>query len=84
MHTLAADKKYHNYFDMIFIDFDKSAYLSVLEDCIRLVRKGGFIIADNMSFPETQDYKEKVLHDSRLKTEIISVMDGMSCSERVR
>ena len=67
-------------FDMVFIDFFKKGYMQVLEDCIALVKKGGWIIADNISFDGCQDFKEAVLNDSRLKTEIIDIGDGLSCS----
>ena len=69
-------------FDMIFIDFDKAQYISVLEDCIRLCKKGGVIIADNMSFPEVQEFKEKVLNDSRLDSKLIPIKDGMIWSRK--
>lgn len=70
-------------FDIIFIDFIKNKYIEVLEDCINLVRKNGLIIADNISFQGTQDYKKKVLEDNRLKTEIIDIADGLSCSQKI-
>ena len=75
--------KNENYFDLIFIDFAKKQYLPVLEDCLKLVKKGGLIIADNISFTGCQDYKEAVLNHSNLKTEIIEIKDGLSCSEKI-
>lgn len=82
IHDLAANKKNQGMFDLIFIDFAKNKYLKVLEDCIKLVRKQGLIIADNISMPGCQDYKKAVLHHKQLKTEIIDIKDGLSCSER--
>ena len=70
------------YFDLIFIDFAKKKYFSVLEDCIKLVRKSGLIIADNMSWA-SEEYKKAVLSHSKLKTEIINIKDGLSCSEKI-
>lgn len=71
-------------FDLIFIDFAKEGYMKVLENCLRLVKKGGFIVADNITFPGCQDYRKAVLKHPQLKTEIIEIKDGLSCSERVK
>lgn len=72
-----------NYFDLIFIDFAKKDYIKVLEGCIKLVKKNGFIIADNMSFEECRDYKEAVLKHPGLETEIIKIGDWLSCSRKI-
>jgi len=71
-------------FDLIFIDFAKSKYIEVLENCLKLVKKGGFIIADNISMEGCQNYKMAVLKHPQLKTELIKIMDGLSCSERIK
>src|SRR3989338_5841758 len=65
-------------FDLIFIDFTKKGYLKVLEPSVQLVRKGGFIIADNITFDDCQDFKKKVFSHPQLKTEIIKIKDGLS------
>ena len=70
-------------FDLIFIDFAKKKYLSVLEESIRIVRKKGYIIADNLSMSGCQDYKEKVVSDKRLKTRIIKIKDCLSISQKL-
>ena len=82
--SLAAKPRHHGKFDVVFIDFAKSKYLPVLDDCLKLVRKGGLIIADNITFTGCADYKEAVLKHPQLKTEIVNIKDGMSCSVRVR
>lgn len=71
-------KKLDENFDLIFIDFAKKKYIKILEDCIRL---GKYIIADNISFEGCQDFKEKILNDKRLETEIIDIKDGLSFSK---
>jgi len=71
-------------FDMIFIDFSKSNYIKVLENCLKLVKKGGFIIADNITFKNCQDYKKAVLNHHNLNTEIIDIKDGLSCSMKIK
>lgn len=69
-------------FDLIFIDFAKKKYLKILEESIRVVKQYGFILADNINFPGCQDFKEAILKDKRLKTEIIPIRDGLSCSRK--
>jgi predicted O-methyltransferase YrrM len=69
-------------FDLIFIDFAKKKYIEVLENCINLVKQNGLIIADNITMNGCQDYKEAILKDERLETEIINIKDGLSCSRK--
>jgi predicted O-methyltransferase YrrM len=76
-------KKLDEQFDLIFIDFAKKKYFQVLNDCLRLIKIGGHIIADNISFDKCQDFKEAVLNHPQLKTEIIEIKDGLSCSEKI-
>lgn len=78
------DENNEETFDLIFIDFAKEGYMKVLENCIRLVKKGGLIVADNITFPGCQDYHKAVLKHPQLRTEIIVIKDGMSCSERIK
>ena len=77
------DKKNHNTFDMIFLDFEKKGYIKVLNDCIKLLKKGGVMIADNISHDYCKDFKEKIRGHKKLKTEIINIEDGLSCSVKV-
>ena len=79
----AEDKKNHNTFDMIFLDFEKKGYIKVLNDCIKLLKKGGVMIADNISHDYCKDFKEKIRGHKKLKTEIINIEDGLSCSVKV-
>lgn len=37
-------------FDMIFLDGPKAHYIYMLNDCIRLLKKGGILIADNVLY----------------------------------
>lgn len=70
-------------FDLIFIDFAKSRYFDVLEDCLYLTNTKGLIIADNITMFTCQNYKKAVLEDPRLHTEIIAIKDGLSVSEKI-
>ena len=37
-------------FDMIFLDGPKAHYLYMLDDCVRLLKKGGLLISDNVLY----------------------------------
>lgn len=39
-----------NVFDMIFLDGPKTHYLEMLPDCVRLLKEGGILIADNVLY----------------------------------
>lgn len=70
-------------FDLIFIDFHKKGYFQVLDSCLYLIKKGGYIIADNITMEGCEDFKEAVLSHSKLQTKFISIKDGLSCSKRI-
>lgn len=70
-------------FDIIFIDFAKNKYFEVLDYAIALVRKGGLIIADNITMDGCRDYQQAVLHHTLLKTELIPIKDGLSSSTKL-
>jgi len=76
-------KEKSEYYDLIFIDFAKNKYIEALEPSIELVKKGGLIIADNITMDGCQDYQEAVLHHPQLKTELIPIKDGLSSSTKV-
>ena len=80
---LARKARNHGKFDLIFIDHAKSQYQEVLDDCFKLLRAGGLLIADNITFTGCQDFKEAVLNHRELKTEIVTVADGLSCSQKL-
>ena len=70
-------------FDVIFIDCAKRAYRKVLDVCIRLVRIEGYIVADNITMDGCRDYKEAVLNNRLLETQLINIKDGLACSKRI-
>lgn len=80
---MAQRERFQAYYNIIFIDFAKKQYFTVLEDCLRMVKKGGYIIADNITMEVCADFKEKVLTDARLQTELILIKDGLSVSRRI-
>jgi predicted O-methyltransferase YrrM len=79
-------------FDFAFIDADKENYDNYYERALKLTRKGGLIVFDNMLWygkvadPGVQDAEtvalralnEKLHHDERVFVSLIPVGDGMS------
>jgi caffeoyl-CoA O-methyltransferase len=79
-------------FDFAFIDADKGNYVNYYERALKLVRKGGLLVFDNMLWygkvadPDVQDadtvalraLNEKLHHDERVFVSLIGVGDGMS------
>ncbi len=62
-------------FDMIFLDGPKAHYVNMLDDCVRLLRVGGVLVADNvlykgMTADEEHIIKRKATIVSRLKSYI--------------
>ena len=82
------------HFDLVFQDARKSLYPVMLEECIRLVRVGGVIIADDTLYSRkgtaekivshVKEYNELALKDHRLYTTIISVGQGLTISTRIQ
>ena len=77
-------------FDLVFIDADKENYSCYYDLVIDKVRKGGFILADNVlwSGKVVQDksdkdtravksFNDKVMNDSRVVTMLLPLRDGI-------
>lgn len=79
-------------FDLVFIDADKKSYLNYYECVLPKVRKGGFILADNVLWSgkvitdELQkDKKTKIIHefnqfvqnDPRVENILMPIRDGI-------
>lgn len=78
-------------YDFVFIDADKTSYDSYYEACLRLIRPGGLIVLDNMLWsgrvadPSQNDestvalraLNEKIARDSRVRSCLMSVGDGL-------
>lgn len=79
-------------FDFAFIDADKQNYDNYYERALKLMRRGGLIIFDNMLWsgkvadPSVQDAEtvalralnEKLHHDERVFVSLLPIRDGMS------
>jgi caffeoyl-CoA O-methyltransferase len=79
-------------FDFAFIDADKSEYPDYYEECLRLLRRGGLIMLDNVfrsagvldpsdDDPRnraTRELNERVATDERVDIAMIAVADGIT------
>lgn len=80
-------------FDMAFIDGDKRTYMATYEMALSLLRKGGFILADNtlwdghvLEKPAPADrqtqgielFNDFVAHDERVERVILPLRDGLT------
>lgn len=83
-------------FDFAFIDADKANYANYYERCLKLVRRGGLIAADNTLWggsvvdPRNQTvdtrairaFNRKLLRDRRVDIALVPVGDGMTLAIR--
>jgi predicted O-methyltransferase YrrM len=77
-------------FDLIFQDGEKGLYPRLLSDCLRLLRKGGLLVADDALFPVMEvgeawaeavhRYNEMVFAHPDLESVILPVDDGVTVS----
>ena len=77
--------------DAAFLDADKSSYPAYLEECLRIVRPGGLIMADNAfafgqlldphptdrDVPVVRAFNEVMVKESRLHSVIVPMGDGL-------
>ncbi len=85
-------------FDIVFIDADKTNYSKYYELAIDKVRRGGFIIADNVlwsgkvtetlqkSDDETRaimQYNDMVTRDSRVENVLVPIRDGLMIARKI-
>jgi caffeoyl-CoA O-methyltransferase len=76
-------------FDFVFIDADKSSYPRYYDESMRVLKRGGLIVADNSLWsgkvidPEDDDsraiarFNRKVKRDSRVEKVMLTVRDGL-------
>lgn len=83
-------------FDMVFIDADKRQYPAYLHEAKRLLRKGGYLVADNILWdghvadpnrhdPQTEGVREfnrLLAGDPDFEVAIIPLRDGLSVGRR--
>ena len=84
--------------DLVFIDADKTNYSNYFDLVIDKVRKGGYIIADNVLWsgkviqePVNHDadtsalvaYNTKIQHDTRVENVLLPVRDGLMVARKL-
>jgi len=83
-------------FDLVFIDADKTAYDRYYEYALRLVRRGGLIVLDNVlqrgevadpgnKDPRTMSLRAlnaKIARDGRIDRVMLPIADGMTLARR--
>lgn len=47
-------------FDFVFMDIEKEDYLAMLPHCTRIVRPGGFLLADNVGFADADPFNRAI------------------------
>jgi len=87
-----------NTFDLVFIDADKINYGNYFNLCIEKVRKGGFLIADNVLWSgkvvqedikidkDTQallDFNRMMHEDSRVSNVLLPIRDGLMILQKL-
>lgn len=60
--------KMNKSFDFIFLDIDKEHYASVLPHCARLMKQGGLLVADNVSFIDADPFNRLVSKSSEWRS----------------
>ena len=80
-------------FDMAFIDGDKRTYLKTYETVLKILRPGGFILADNtlwdghvlerpkpadLQTKGIEDFNDYIASDSRVERVILPLRDGLT------
>lgn len=82
--------------DLVFIDADKENYSRYYDLVFDKVRKGGFIIADNVLWSgkvlnkdvdkdtrALQEFNEKIHHDNRVDNFILPLRDGLMIAHKI-
>ena len=83
-------------FDLVFIDADKINYSNYFDLVIDKVKKGGFILADNVLYhgevlsiekasknaKAMHAYNEKILNDKRVESVLLPLRDGVMITRK--
>lgn len=83
-------------FNLIFQDVDKRLYPLLLDDCIRLLKKGGLLIAEDTLFPvldleekwhhlvePIEQFNKMIIGSQELDSTILPVGDGVTVAIRI-
>lgn len=79
-------------FDLAFIDADKTTYPAYYEGCLKLLRRGGLVVVDNVLWDgkpaneheqdedtrAIREFNESIRHDNRVAISLLPVADGIT------
>jgi predicted O-methyltransferase YrrM len=70
--------QFHGNADLVFIDCAKDVYLRALDPAIEALRKGGFLVADNLlsHAEDLMEFRAEALSDPRLSGLVIPIGQG--------
>lgn len=73
-------------FDLIFLDIWKEDYVKVLDDCVRVLKKDGLLVADNVLWEEKplKEWREVIFNHSKIISFLVPLADGMSVSMKIK
>ena len=82
-------------FDFIFQDVDKKLYSILFDDCLRLLKKGGLLVAEDTLFPvidldpkwhylipHIEKFNKLVVESSQLDSTILPIGDGVTIAQK--
>ena len=74
-----------NKFDLIFLDIWKEGYVQVLNDCVRILKKNGLLIADNALWEEEslRQWRNAIFNHKKIISFLVPLADGMSVSMKI-
>jgi predicted O-methyltransferase YrrM len=84
--------------DFVFIDVgEKSLYVDLLEDCVKVLRVGGYLTADNTLWTgkvassardrdttTLREYNKRVYSDERLLPSLVPIRDGVTIALKLK
>lgn len=75
-----------NKFDLIFLDIWKGDYVKILDGCVRVLRKNGLLVADNVLWEEEplKDWRKAIFNHKQLISFLVPLADGMSVSMKIK
>ncbi|OPJ63092.1 O-methyltransferase [Clostridium oryzae] len=78
-------------YDLIFQDVDKNLYPALFKDCLRILRKGGILVAEDTLFPvldldpkwhslipPIKEFNDMVINCKQLDSTIVPIGDGFT------
>ena len=74
-----------NKFDLIFLDIWKEDYVKVLDDCVRVLKKNGLLVADNVLCDEKplKEWRDAIFNHKQIISFLVPLADGMSVSMKI-